>query len=494
MEQRRVPEVAEMLAKMEVFNPEVLRVTPAFRAFQQCALALRDSDIDLYFKSRKSQKISTFWSHSWHGSHWKKIMTLITIYNGPIALVFGMFIAIVMMILFALELLPGIDRGREFSYWCSLSGFVVTALVMVFWRPQNQIFLDRICISQTDRTLKAQAIKSLAGLLKESDSMLILWDPTWTERLWCLFELAAFLQSKKGQRKELIVRPTFLGPMQVALFLLAAVLMIPLLVAPLPNDGKDGDTWWVPTAMSLLIFSSVVVYVAMSTLRKYFRDLDVMKQQLLNISFDSTRSSCCDCNHVSSTGLRVLCDRKIVKECVNVWFGSQERFEETVRSEILEILSFDLAKRVLNTRSTLAMFIPFMWAFLDLGVSEWNSTKHREYLWQTKGLDFFLDGLSLWLLFMPRLKDVWVLIAELTQKRPKNLCLEVIKNILASLTLLLPCAIVIPTWLASFILETWPFFMNEFPLARAGIYLGCMLFYSMFLWCLARGLRAFFKT
>lgn len=224
MEQRRVPQAAEMLAKMEVLNPEVVRVTPAFRAFQQCALALRDSDVDLYFKSRKSQKISTFWSHSWHGSHWKKILNLITIYNGPIAIVFGMFIATVMMILFALELLPGIDRGKEFSYWCSLSGFVATALVMIFWRPQKQIFLDRICISQTDRTLKAQAIKSLAGLLKESDSMLILWDPTWTERLWCLFELAAFLQSKKGQQKELIVRPTFLGPMQVALFLLAAAL------------------------------------------------------------------------------------------------------------------------------------------------------------------------------------------------------------------------------------------------------------------------------
>lgn len=190
----------------------------------------------------------------------------------------------------------------------------------------------------------------------------------------------------------------------------------------------------------------------------------------------------------------MLCDRKIVKECVNVWFGSQEGFEETVRSEILEILSFDLAKRVLTTRSTLAMFIPFMWAFMDLGVSEWNDTKHREYLWQTKGPCFFLDGLSLWLLFMPRLKDVWIVIAELTQTRPKNLCLEVIKNILASLTLLLPCAIVIPTWLASFILETWSFFEYEFPLARAGIYLGCMLFYSMFLWCLALGLRAFFKT
>ena len=38
------------------------------------------------------------------------------------------------------------------------------------------------------------------------------------------------------------------------------------------------------------------------TLRIYFRDLDIMKKQLLGISFDSTRSSCCDQEHQTSSG------------------------------------------------------------------------------------------------------------------------------------------------------------------------------------------------
>ena len=79
---------AEKLSEMDVINPEVLRVTPAYRAFERCAQALRvGKDGDLYFKSEKSDKISTFWSHSWRGGHRGKIMTLIFFYNGAPAVI-----------------------------------------------------------------------------------------------------------------------------------------------------------------------------------------------------------------------------------------------------------------------------------------------------------------------------------------------------------------------------------------------------------------------
>ena len=169
---------------------------------------------------------------------------------------------------------------------------------------------------------KLKAIFSLAGLLKKSDSMLILWDPSWTERLWCLFELAAFLQSKKDLKKELIIRPTFLGPVHIAVFLTCVAGMIPLTMAPI--DVSNGAIAFVVPAIFMCLSGFVVFYVAMSTLRRYFRDLDIMKQQLLSISFDTARSSCCDTNHVGASGAPVICDRRIVQECVNVWFGSQE--------------------------------------------------------------------------------------------------------------------------------------------------------------------------
>ena len=167
-----IEKIANYIAKMEVSNPEVMRVTYAFCAFQNVAAALRVGDGNFFHKSFKSQKISTFWSHSWHGGHWKKILTLLAFYNAPAALACGFLTAILMMILYYLQILPGFDRQKKFyilfSPWCLPSGFVVAILMMLLWRSHTKVFLDRLCISQDNPKLKTQAIFSLAGLLKKT--------------------------------------------------------------------------------------------------------------------------------------------------------------------------------------------------------------------------------------------------------------------------------------------------------------------------------------
>ena len=103
---------------------------------------------------------------------------------------------------------------------------------MLFWRPQDRVFLDRICIHEKDLTLKTQAIFSLAGLLKKSDLMLILWDPTWTER--------SLLKKQKGSmtEQELIIRPVLLGPVSSAMFITSSAVMLPLtFFGGSPSDG-----------------------------------------------------------------------------------------------------------------------------------------------------------------------------------------------------------------------------------------------------------------
>eukprot|EP00435_Cladocopium_sp_Y103_P009441 s3401_g2.t1 len=371
---------------------------------------------------------------------------------------------------------PGFDEGLqtdefhefEYSCWSLWSGFVVTLLVMILWRPQSRVFLDRICISTDDR-LKAQSIFSLAGLLEKSDSMLILWDPTWTERLWCVFELAAFLQSKKDQPKELIIRPTFMGPVQVACFLTAVAGMIPMTMAPM---DVASDTWFVVPSSLVFLSASALSYVTMSILRRYFRDLDVMKQQLWSFSFEQVKSSCCDNQHLTPSGARTMCDRRILKECVRMWFGSQKAFENTVCSEVMDILTRDL-EQVFTTRSTLAMFVPLMWGFMDIGASEWH-------IWPGASIAFHIDGLSVWLVFMPMLKDVLVLVGKLTRTRPRSQCLEVLKNLLASFTLTLPALVVMGTYAFSWAIgvihlaDRWP---RAWKPVRAGIFFGCMLLF-----------------
>ena len=134
----------------------------------------------------------------------------------------------------------------------------------------------------------------------------------------------------------------------MAVFFSTFAAMIPL---TLVWGSRSEPISWVLPACAVLLSGLVAAYMLVSVLRSYFRDLDTMKRQLLAISFDKTRCSCCEQDHVDLSGRSFLCDRLLVKKCVTVWFGSQAAFEETVRSEVLEVVSRDLNEGVLNTKS-----------------------------------------------------------------------------------------------------------------------------------------------
>lgn len=247
-------------------------------------------------------------------------MTLMSLYNGPAAVLLGTIVALVMYVLFAMEVIPGwyrveAPKNKGHGSWSLCLGVLVSGFVMLLWRSRSRIFMDRICVHQTDSSLKNHAIWSLAGLLRKSDRLLILWDPTWTERLWCLFELAAFLKSKEDVNKEVIIRPIFWGPASVASFVMMSVAMSPITVF----SAKGGLTPMLLMAGAILLCCLVFFYLVVTTLRSYFRDLDVLEQQLLSISFDAIRSTCCDRNHINESGQRMPCDRLVIKECVTGW-------------------------------------------------------------------------------------------------------------------------------------------------------------------------------
>ena len=130
------------------------------------------------------------------------------------------------------------------------------------------------------------------------------------ERLWCLFELAAFLKSKTTQKQHLVVRPIFFGPLSIAIYLTLFALALPISTVPIHTT-----TTMVELLGAMVLSCLAVAFPTVSTLRSYFRDLDTMKLQLLSISVDSARSSCCDVNHVTPSGGRIPCDRKMPGAC-----------------------------------------------------------------------------------------------------------------------------------------------------------------------------------
>ena len=341
-EQRQLESlVATRIAEMQILDPEVLRVTPAHKAFQNFAHALRPAGKgDFHRKSFVREEISSFWSHSWHGDPSKKILTLLMFYNGAASILIGTLVAFLMMILFSLGCLPGFSRGRHpnvvnviWSTWALLSGFITSLLIFIFWRSQHLIFLDRICINQNDAKLKAASIFSLAGLLKRSQEMLLLWDSTWSDRLWCQFEMSAFLKSKEAPCRELLIRPTFLGPCTCTIFICAFLINISVTTVPLDGSGP------LLPMLATLIFAHIVGYFMVLAFRNYFRGIQVLKEKMRSFSFDDSRCHCCDVDHQRSDGNTLICDKQIIKKCVSIWFGCQDAFEDFVQTNVTEKLS-----------------------------------------------------------------------------------------------------------------------------------------------------------
>ena len=214
-----------------------------------------------------------------------------------------------------------------------------------------------------------------------------------------------------------------MGPLSIAAFLTFAALAIPIATVPVDDERT------IVQLLSAIVFCAIVVAVpTVSTTRSYFRDLDIMKLQLLSISVDSCRSSCCDLNHVGPSGERMLCDRKIVKECVKIWFGSELTFEDTVRTEVLDILNRDLTQKVFSTPWAWGVTSPIILAFMDVSAS-WTQADFPWKLWEHPAVALLLEGLMTWFLFVPANKDLLILLVRLGRQRPRSHCLELLKNL-----------------------------------------------------------------
>ena len=76
-------------------------------------------------------------------------------------------------------------------------------------------------------------------------------------------------------------------------------------------------------------------YAVVAMSRAYFRNIDALWKELENFTTDKATCHCCTEGHQAGQ----ICDRKILLQCISVWFGSVETFEQTVRQRVLDILA-----------------------------------------------------------------------------------------------------------------------------------------------------------
>ena len=193
----RATRVTQVMAGMELTDRTLMRSARTHASIWTLAASLGKfgGQTDLS-QSFVVAEIDQFWSHSWHGSQFNKLLLVLAMKNGLAAVVAGTLAGLVAMIFFIFGYLPaaprpvllGDDHGTSLSLWSTAAASAAALLTLAFWRRSENVFLDCLCVDQKHPSRKAAAIANIGAFLRHSRKILVMWDHTFCGRLWCMFE------------------------------------------------------------------------------------------------------------------------------------------------------------------------------------------------------------------------------------------------------------------------------------------------------------------
>ncbi|CAE7464475.1 unnamed protein product [Symbiodinium natans] len=362
--------VAQLMSRMKPASADIVRCVFAYQ------------DLDMFFG----------------------VATALFLYNALPATLISTTGAATVAILYGAELIEGMNWSwRDYhtyeyprSYWALVVGFVLYILTMVFWRPNQSVFVDRLCISQDDARQKVLGLFSMGAFLKFSDSILVLWDETYMR--WCVFELSGFLHSRQGAQPKMLILPTVLGP--CCMLLTLSLFAVTAAVGAIP-DGNNALLW---TTQALVLF--IGMYVVMAAIRDYFRSIATLEQDLRNFTID--KEIC----------YALLCDRDVLLRTIALWYGTVEAFERRVQTEVRSCLMQQLSKDFFSYWQCIASLIPIALAFIDTTSAEWRLDASRNLVF---------EGVAWWLGIAPSILLLSMRVAHVL--RAKRRC-DWLQNVL----------------------------------------------------------------
>ncbi|CAJ1378344.1 unnamed protein product [Effrenium voratum] len=172
---------------------------------------------NLFQASVATDHVDVFIGHSWSACRCQKFLALCLFFNLGMAVKCSVatFLVAVVALLSSRGMtgLGGSSAALPCLVYLPIAAFF---LVFIFgqqltggrWAPS--VWVDKLCIHQTDMERKAEQIVSLPVFVARSSRMLILWDDTYFERLWCNLELATFARYGGADRVEVL--PLWLAP------------------------------------------------------------------------------------------------------------------------------------------------------------------------------------------------------------------------------------------------------------------------------------------
>ena len=363
--------IADLLASMQPIGEDMVRGIAVRHVLHGFGAALRlhpsrqqDTLRRLHQKSRPTDAIGEFWSHSWRGKAWRKILTLILLKNGVAAAIIGTLAACLGSALTYYEVLPLFGGA---PLWGNILGACFFILTLFLWPSKQNIFLDVACIDQDNPEKKGKGILSLGATLRRSKAFLLLWDPSYDKRLWCIFELAAFVRC--NPENTVRIRPIFLGTCAFSLFtwcLLGTAISLGIQAASWNLENYWNEESYYSGILAYYAFISVFfvsfTYVGCMMFRKYFHSIASFQERLLGFQLAETECYCCSNGHAGETNGE-LCVR-----CSRAWFGSESEFEEVCKTVLGASILSHLGSHLFPCKLYMVSSCPLLWGLFDHAV------------------------------------------------------------------------------------------------------------------------------
>jgi len=300
----------------------------------------------LRLETSPSDKLDVFLSHVWASAPRARYIGLIWYYNARLASLIS--VVVVLVILASLSTVLG---GRTWVWFegvslltaQSLGALLGTILLFIllfsvhvirrfFHFREPLFFMDRCCIEQEDHALKRSEIRMIPQIINKSSSMLILLTDNYFTRLWCCYEMAVFTTSSEGSASHVKRTPTVI-PVRLAvitLFLILADLVYVVLIrSNLRTVGQFSEAsqtrafiFRVSTCIFSVIVAGLCMGFAIAWGKESRKHIEVLR------SFNLSQVDCSD-----------PADRDVIITDIARRFGSEQKFEEYVRTEILALVT-----------------------------------------------------------------------------------------------------------------------------------------------------------
>jgi len=326
---------------MESLTCAPIRAIPAYVALKFLGSVFRGIG-DGYRYAREVERIDCFWSYSRHASNFMNVCTLLVHYSAWQAFLAGVAVSVVTALMMPAQL---VDDGYRAGVPCMVTGLCTTLVVLVVWPSRQRVFLDRACIPQDDEEAKRTGILSLAYYLKVSKTVMVLWDVTYFQRLWCVFEFAAYLRlqvdKEEASGNAIRVLPSMYGGMTAFCFVSGSLFMLvtrSLLVGADDVPGAPLDLSPAELVLRVASYSVITLIVSFSFTPMFARHVRAFAEQdiqLKTFSLDNAKCFCCQHNHLHPETKEVMaCDRDLIRTAVIEWFGDVSIYERFVRQSL----------------------------------------------------------------------------------------------------------------------------------------------------------------